>query len=107
MRLLSAVALSVAISVPALPVFAHEHASEKQAECELQAAIVTRAAELRQDRTSKKKALETMTSGEDEAVAEKYLASVPAIVEWVYEDLKRKQLKQDPGKAYFDACVAQ
>lgn len=83
--------------------------ADKNADCQMQADIVTRAAELRLERKSEKKAVEIMTSGEDEAVAEKYVAAVPAIVSWVYSDLKRKQLKEDPGpgEAYFAACAAQ
>ena len=50
-----------------------------------------------------------MSSGEDEAVAEKYLPAVPHLVSWVYNDLKRKQLKAEPspGEAYFTACSGQ
>jgi len=48
-----------------------------------------------------------MTSGEDEAVAEKYLAAVPYLVDWVYNTLKRKELKDDPGAAYFTTCMSQ
>ncbi|WP_435141303.1 hypothetical protein [Pseudopelagicola sp. nBUS_19] len=82
-------------------------ALSKEKECELQSAIVKRAVELRMERKSEKKALEMMTSGQDAAVAEKYLASVPAVVDWIYSGLKRKELKLDPGKAYYEACIAQ
>ncbi|MGR3714833.1 MAG: hypothetical protein ACU0A6_17125 [Shimia sp.] len=81
-------------------------AQDKQAECEAQAKIVARATELRQDRKSQKKTTEMMQAGEDDAVEEKYLAAVPAIVDWVYL-LKRKQLKEDPSAAYLEACLAQ
>lgn len=81
-------------------------AQDKQAECEAQAKIVARATELRQERKSQKKATEIMQSGEDDAVEEKYLTAVPAIVDWVYL-LKRKQLKEDPSVAYLAACVSQ
>ena len=82
--------------------------ADKAEECKLQADIVTRATELRIERNSQKKTVEIMTTGEDEAVAEKYIAAVPAIVDWVYT-LKRKELKQDvgPGEAYYNACFAQ
>ena len=99
MRFLTAFAI-VAATTAAAPAFAG-----KKAECELQAAIVTRAAELRMERKSEKKAVAIMTSGEDEAVAEKYLPAVPHIVDWVYNSLSRKQLKQDPGAAYLDTCI--
>ena len=99
MRLLTTIAIVAATSVAA-PAFA-----DKKAECELQAKIVTRAAELRMERKSEKKAIEIMTSGEDEAVAEKYIPAVPPIVDWVYNSLKRKQLKMDPGGAYLETCV--
>ncbi|MEP2533396.1 hypothetical protein [Shimia sp.] len=103
MRFLPVISLVLATSAGVAPAYA----ASKKAECEAQAAIVTRATELRLERTSEKKALELMTSGEDEAVAEKYLGAVPAIVDWIYSDLKRKELKLDPGKAYLDTCLAQ
>lgn len=102
MRILFAAGLATALlTSPAL--------ADKKADCQLQADIVTRAAELRLERKSQKKATEIMTTGEDEAVAEKYLGAVPAIVDWVYNTLKRKELKQDPGPgdAYYKACIAQ
>lgn len=75
----------------------------------MQADIVNRAVELRLERKSEKKATEIMTSGEDEAVAEKYLPAVPHLVNWVYNDLKRKQLtvEPSPGEAYYTACAGQ
>jgi hypothetical protein len=82
------------------------HAGQEE-DCQMQADIVNRAVELRLDRTREKKALEIMTSGEDEAVAEKYLAAVPYLVDWVYNTLKRKELKDDPGAAYFTTCMSQ
>ena len=100
MRVLSA------LSVVATLVVASPGLADQQAECELQAAIVDRATELRLERTSEKKALAIMTSGEDEAVAEKYIGAVPHIVEWIYS-LKRKELKLEPGKAYLAKCAAQ
>ncbi|WP_127114155.1 hypothetical protein [Shimia sediminis] len=102
MRLFYAAGLATALLTT--PVLA-----DKKAECQMQADIVTRATELRLDRTSEKKALEIMSSGEDEAVAEKYLPAVPALVAWVYNDLKRKQLSVEPspGEAYFTACAGQ
>jgi hypothetical protein len=101
MRLLPVFAL-VVTSFAAVPVFA-----DQNAECEMQARIVTRATELRLERKSEKKAVETMMSGQDPDVAEKYIAAVPAIADWVYNGLKRKQLKMDPGAAYFQSCMSQ
>ncbi len=75
-------------------------------DCQMQADIVTRATELRLERKSEKKTLAIMTSGEDEAVAEKYLVAVPFLVDWIYT-LKRKELKLDPGLSYYDTCLAQ
>lgn len=72
----------------------------------MQADIVIRAAELRSERKRQEKTLEIMSSGEDPAVAEKYLGAVPFLVDWIYT-LKRKELKLDPGQAYYDACMAQ
>lgn len=102
MRYLTTVAC-LSIAVLSSPAFA-----DKAEECQLQADIVTRATELRIERTSQKKTLEIMTSGEDEAVAEKYIPAVPALVDWVYT-LKRKELKLEPGpgEAYNNACFAQ
>lgn len=96
-------AACLSLTVLSSPAFA-----DKAEECQLQADIVTRATELRIERKSQKKTVEIMTSGEDEAVSEKYLEVVPAIVDWVYT-LKRKQLKQEigPGKSYYNACFAQ
>ena len=82
------------------------HAGQEE-ECQMQADIVNRAVELRLDRTREKEALEIMTSGDDEAVAEKYLAAVPYLVDWVYNTLKRKDLKNDPGAAYYETCLKQ
>lgn len=98
---LAAGLVSALLGAPAL--------ADQQAECKMQADIVTRATELRLERKSEKKALEIMTSGEDEAVAEKYLPAVPALVNWVYNDLKRKQLGEEPGpgEAYYKTCVGQ
>ena len=75
----------------------------------MQADIVTRATELRLERKNEKKALEIMTSGQDAAVADKYLPAVPALVNWVFNDLKRKQLNDNPspGQAYYNTCVGQ
>ena len=102
MRLLIAAGLTTALlTTPAL--------ADQEAECRMQADIVDRAAELRLERKSEKKAIQIMTSGEDEAVAEKYLPAVPVLVAWVYNDLKRKQLKAEPGPgdAYFQTCAGQ
>ena len=79
----------------------------QEEECQMQADIVNRAVELRLDRTREKKALQIMTSGEDEAVADKYLAAVPYLVDWVYNTLKRKDLKNDPGTSYYETCIKQ
>ncbi|WP_372887770.1 hypothetical protein [Shimia sp.] len=98
---LSAAAICLSALVLAPPAFA-----DLAEDCQMQADIVTRAVELRSARKSQDKALEIMTSGEDEAVAEKYLKAVPFLVDWVYT-LKRKELKLDPGQAYFDTCMAQ
>ena len=102
MRLFYAAGLATALLTT--PAFA-----DKAADCRMQADIVNRAVELRLDRKSEKKATEMMSSGEDEAVAEKYLPAVPHLVSWVYNDLKRKQLKAEPspGEAYFTACSGQ
>ncbi len=94
----TAVALALSLS-PAV--------AGQEEECQMQADIVNRAVELRLDRTREKKALEIMTSGEDEAVAGKYLAAVPYLVDWVYNTLKRKDLKNDPGAAYYETCLKQ
>lgn len=104
MRFLPCFALIVAgvAGVAAQPAVA----DAKQDECALQAEIVTRASALRLKRKSQSKTVEMMSTGEDEAVAEKYIAAVPHIVDWVYT-LKRKQLKQDPGAAYLATCVSQ
>lgn len=82
--------------------------ADKKEDCQLQADIVTRATELRLERKSQQKTLEIMTSGEDEAVSEKYIGAVPAIVDWIYT-LKRKELKLDvgPGESYYNSCIAQ
>lgn len=101
MRLLPCVVLIVA-AFAALPVVA----AGTQADCDAQASIVTRASALRLERTKQAKTVEIMSSGEDEAVADKYLPAVPHIVDWVYT-LKRKQLKQDPGAAYLESCLSQ
>lgn len=81
--------------------------ADQAEECQMQADIVSRAVELRQGFTREKKALAIMTSGEDEAVAEKYLAAVPYLVDWVYNALKRGDLKQDPGASYYETCIKQ
>lgn len=102
MRLYYAAGLATALlTTPAL--------ADKKADCRMQADIVNRAVELRLERKSEKKATEIMTSGEDEAVAEKYLPAVPHLVNWVYNDLKRKQLtvEPSPGEAYYTACAGQ
>lgn len=98
------IAASLCIVCLTTPAFA-----DKAEECQLQADIVTRAAELRIDRKSQKKTTEIMTTGEDEAVSEKYMGAVPAIVDWVYSTLKRKELTLEPGPgaSYYDACIAQ
>lgn len=101
MRLLPVFAL-VVTSIAAVPAYA-----DQNEECEMQAKIVTRAAELRLERKREKKAVEIMMSGQDPAVAEKYIAAVPAIADWVYSGLKRKQLRNDPGAAYFKSCMNQ
>ena len=97
-----ALAAAAAMALSLSPAFAGQ-----EEDCQMQADIVTRAVELRQDRTREKKALEIMTSGEDEAVAEKYIAAVPFLVDWVYNKLKRKELKNDPGAAYYETCISQ
>ncbi|WP_243613196.1 hypothetical protein [Shimia aestuarii] len=81
--------------------------ADQKAECQMQADIVNRAVALRQDRVREKKAVEMMSSGEDAAVAARYVAAVPHIVDWVYNTLKRKDLKNDPGAAYYETCVKQ
>lgn len=100
MRFLTRLVLisTVALAGPAL--------AGKKADCTDQASIVSRAVELRLESKGQKKTLATMTSGADEAVAERYLQAVPHLVDWVYS-LKRKDLKQDPGASYLQACLSQ
>ena len=97
MRLLTAFA--VAATLATAPAFA----AGKEDECQMQANIVDRAAELRLEGKNVKRTKAIMQDN-DPAVAEKYAAAVPHIVDWIFT-LPRKQLKQEPGKAYFDACV--
>ncbi|MCW9042228.1 MAG: hypothetical protein OQK05_02695 [Pseudopelagicola sp.] len=96
----------VPVTVAALTLFASPALADKAEDCQMQADIVSRAVELRQERTRQAKTVEIMASGEDAAVAEKYLGAVPHIVDWVYS-LKRKELKLDPGASYYEACLSQ
>ncbi len=99
MRLLPILSI-VALSVSAVPAFA-----DQKDECEQQAAVVTRAAELRLEGKNQKKTVEQLQAG-DPAVTEKYVPAVPHIVDWIYT-LKRKEVRQDPGAAYLASCLAQ
>lgn len=92
----------VAMSLMTGAAFADE--SAKEAQCTAMSSIVTKLVDLRQDRKNERRAVRTLTN--DETIEEGWKPAVPLLAGWVYT-LPEADLKLEPGKAYFDACMSQ
>ena len=99
---LNVFSLSVAVSLMSAPVLAEDDALKTQ--CEAASGIVTKLVDLRTDRKNERRAVRTLNA--DDTIEDAWKPAIPLLAGWVYT-LSRDDLKLEPGKAYFDSCMAQ